>query len=163
MSKAVLTLCLWLLPVLVCFGQASGGKVIFKANTEFSIQLESAVQTDKNNVGDDVSFVLNEDVNGDGEKVLKGSTVYARIVDIGKITAKNDTAKVCIMFDFIKKGEEFISLVAAIVSIEPNSEAIKFSASKTFSEGTVLSLKGQEIQLDKGRIFRIKLTKDVTK
>ncbi len=159
MLKTVLTLCLGFLLFSTSFGQE---KVVFKANTEFSVQLDTAVNTEKSNVGDDVNFILAEEVNGEGIKIEKGSVVFARIVDVGKISAKNVTAKVCIMFDFVKNGTDFLSVVAAIISIEPNPDAIKLAASTTFSGGTVLSLKGKEIQLDKGKTFRIKLIKDVT-
>lgn len=159
MLRTVLTLCLVFLLASVCLGQ---GKATFKANTELPAQLETDVFTEKNKVGDDVNFVLTEDVTGDGDKILKGSTLYGRIVNVEKIAPNNDTAKVCIMFDFVKKGEDFVSLVAAIISIEPNPEAIKFSASPTFTGGTTLSLKGKEIQLNKGKIFRLKLLKDIT-
>ncbi len=164
MLKAVFTFSLMFLLFSVSFGQVSSNKqekVIFKANTEFSIQLETAFDTEKNSVGDNVNFILNEDVNGDGQKMLKGSLVYGRIVSVEKISAKNDTAKACIMFDFVKNGGDFISLVAAVIAIEPNTESIKLSASKMFSDGTLLSLKDKEISMDKGRIFRVKLTKDI--
>lgn len=163
MLRAVLTLCAAFLLVSF-FGQPTAnaqGKVIFKAGTEFSAQLDTSVFTEKNKVGDDVNFVLTEDVTGDGDKILKGSPIFGRIVSIEKIAPKNDTAKVCIMFDFVKKGEDFMSLAASIIAIEPNTEAIKFSASPTFSGGTTLSLKGKEIQLEKGKIFRVKLMKDI--
>ena len=159
MLKAVLTLCLAFLLFSVCPGQE---KVVFRASTEFPIQLETAVNSEKGDVGDDVNFILTEDVSGDGLKLEKGSVVYARIVSIEKITGKNDTAKVCIMFDFVKRGDDFMSLVADIIAIEPNPDAIKLAASKTFKGGTTLSLKGKEILLDKGKTFRVKLTQDIT-
>ncbi len=163
MLKAVLTLFLSFLLFLVSFGQESSQeKVIFKANTEFSVQLDTVISSEKNNVGDDVNFVLAEEVVSEGFKLEKGSIVYGRIVNVNKITDKNDTAKVCIMFDFVKKGEEFITLVAAIISIEPNTEAIKLAASPTFKGGTTFSLKGKEIQLDKGKLLRVKLMQDMT-
>ena len=165
MLKAVLTLCLGILLFPVCFGQQTDEKperVVFKANTEFSIQLESAVSTEKSNVGDDANFIFTEDVNGEGYKIEKGSLVYGRIVNIEKISTKNATAKVCIMFDFVKKGEDFLTLVATIISVEPNTELIKFVASPTFEGGTTLALKGKEIQLEKGGIFRLRLIKDIT-
>lgn len=164
MFKAIAILCMAFFMFSISFGQGSDSqeKVIFKANTEFSIQLDTAVNSEKNAVGDDVNFLLSEDISGDGKKILKGSVVYGRIVSVEKLSPKNDTAKACIMFDFIKNGEEFISLVATIVSLEPNTEAIKLNPSKTYSEGTTLSLKGGEIKVDKGVVFRIKLTKDIT-
>lgn len=149
----------------ITYGQQNEGnqeKVVFKSNTEFSIQLDSAVDSENNKVGDDLKFILTEDVISEGNKLEKGSIVFARIVNVAKISDKNDTAKVCIMFDFVKKGEEFISVVAAITAIDPNTEAIKFAASPTISGGTTLSLKGKEIKLDKGRVFHIKLIKDIT-
>lgn len=149
----------------VTFGQQNEGnqeKVVFKSNTEFSIQLETAFSSETNKVGDDVKFILTEELNNNGNILEKGSVVYGRIVNVVKISPKSDATKVCIMFDFIKKGEDFVSIVAAITAINPNTEDIKLTASPTFSGGTTLTLKGKEIQLDKGRIFRIKLIKDVT-
>jgi hypothetical protein len=159
MLKTVFTLGLVVLLFSISFAQE---KVVFKANTEFPVQLDTAINTEKNNVGDDVSFVLTEDIIGEGTKIEKGSLVYGRIVSLDKISAKNETAKVCIMFDFVKNGSDFLSLVAVITVINPNPEAVKLTASNTFSGGTVLSLKGKEIQMDKGKIFRIKLIKDIT-
>jgi len=165
MLKTILTLGLMLLLYSVCFGQQTTSnqeKVVFKANTEFSIQLETAINTETNNVADDVKFILTEDVNGDGDKILKGSTIFARIANIEKLSVKNDTAKICIMFDFVKKVEDFVSLAATIVTLEPNPDAIKMTPSKMFSGGTTLSLKGKEIQLAQGKIFRVKLMQDIT-
>ena len=159
MLKTVLTLGLGFLLFSISFGQE---KVVFKANTEFPAQLDTAINTEKNEVGDDVNFVLTEDMVGEGIKIEKGSQLLGRIVSVEKISAKNETAKVCIMFDFVKNGTDFLSLVAAIMVIDPNHEAIKLTASTTFSGGTVLSLKGKAIQLEKGKIFRIKLIKDIT-
>ena len=165
MLNTFLTLGLVALMFSISFGQQGGGtqeKVVFKANTEFPVQLETVISSEKNNVGDDVNFDLTEDINSDGNKLEKGSVVYGRIVSIEKISAKNDTTKICLMFDFVKRGNDFMSLVADIVSIEPNAEAIKLSASAKFAGGTTLSLKGKEIQLEKGKIFKVKLTKDMT-
>ncbi len=161
MLKAVLTFCSILLLFSVGYAQTEG-KVVIKANTEFSIQLDSSVYSDKNAVGDDIKFVLADDINNDADKIPKGSIIFARIVNIEKISPKNDTAKVCVMFDFIKKGEEFITLEAAIVSLEPNPEAVKLTASTVYSGGTTLSLKGKDIQFDKGKIFKAKVKKDIT-
>jgi hypothetical protein len=168
MLRTVLTFCLIFLLAAICFGQQTGGnpgnkgKVLFKANTQFPAQIDTDVFTEKNKIGDDVNFILTEDVVGDGDKIEKGSILYGRIVGIEKIAPKNDISKVCIMFDFVKKGEEFVSLVASIISIEASAEDIKFNASPTFSGGTVLSLKSKEIRLDKGKIFHVKLIKDIS-
>lgn len=165
MLKTILTICLTMLLLTVTFGQQNEGnqeKVVFKSNTELSIQLDTAVSSETNKVGDDVKFILTEEVVNEGNKLEKGSIIFARIVNVAKISEKSDTAKVCIMFDFVKNGENFISVVAAITAIDPNTEAIKLTASPTFNGGTTLSLKGKEIQLDKGRIFKVKLIKDAT-
>lgn len=163
MLKAVLTLCLSLVLFSVGFAQQNNQeKVVFKANTEFSIQSETAINSETNNIGDDVNFVLTEDITGEGIKLLKGSVVYGRIVNIAKMDGKNDTTKVCVMFDFVKNGDDFIPLVAGIILIDPNPDSIKLSASPKFNGGTTLSLKGKGIQIDKGKIFRIKLIQDMT-
>lgn len=171
MLRTISTICLAFLLFSVCPAQQSEAvsatpeKVIFKSGTEFTAQIENEVYTDKINVGADVNFVLTEDVIGaGGDKIEKGSMLYGRVVSVEKTGAKNDTAKVCIMFDFVKMGEEFLPLAAAIVSIEAGADVggVKFASSPIFSGGTVLSMKGREIHLEKGKIFRLKLTKDIT-
>jgi hypothetical protein len=169
MLRAVLTFCLIFLLFSVSPAQQTEGganknqgKVIFKAKTEFPAQLENAVYSEKINVGDDVNFTLTEDVIGEGDKIEKGSTLYGRVVSVEKIAPNNDTAKVCILFDFVKKGEEYLPLVASILAIEAVAEDIKFAPSPTFTGGTVLSLKGKELHLDKGKILRVRLMKDIT-
>ena len=162
MFKAILALSLVFLLFSVALGQQTDGKVVFKANSEFPIQLETAFSTDKIGVGDEVDFTLAEDVTGEnGEKILKGATVFGRIVELEKISAKNETTKVTVLFDFIKSTDKFYSIVGMITTITPNADNIKMTPCKKFVGGTILSLKGKEIQFDKGKIFRIKLTEDV--
>ena len=85
MLKAFLTLCLTMLLLTITYGQQNEGtqeKVVFKSNTEFSMQLETALSSETNKVGDDVNFVLTEEINSDGNKLEKGSVVYGRIVNV---------------------------------------------------------------------------------
>ena len=137
-------------------------KVVLKANTEFAVQLDTDLASDKNAVGDDVSFIFAEDVSGDGVQFLKGTVLLGRIVSIEKMSAKSDTAKICVMFDFVKKDSDFMSVIASITAVEPNSEGFKLTASPTFAGATTFALKGKEIQLAKGRTMRVKLVKDMT-
>lgn len=137
-------------------------KVVLKANTEFAVQLETDLASDKNAVGDDVTFVLTEDVNGEGVQLLKGTTLLGRIVSIVKMSAKSDTAKICVMFDFVKSDSNFMSVEAAITVVDANSEGFKLSPSPTFAGATTFALKGKEIALTKGRTMRVKLVKDMT-
>ena len=168
MLRIVLTICLALCLFSVCAAQnadnnsGNKGKVIFKAKTEFPVQLQTELDIGKNKIGDDANFILTEEVSGEGEKLEKGSELYGRIVGIEKISAKNTTSKVCILFDFIKKGEQFLSLNANIILIEGSVEDIKLAASTNVSGGTDLSLKSKDIQVSKGKIFRVRLMKDIT-
>ena len=165
MLKTIVTLFLIILLFSVNYAQQTGeaqGKILVKANTQFSVQLETSAYTDKNTTGDDVKFVLTEDLIGDGVKFLKGSQVFARVVMVEKFSSSNDTAKICVMFDYIKNENDFISFVGTIMAIDPNPEAIKLIDATKIIGSTTLSLKGKDIQLDKGRIFRVKLIKDVT-
>lgn len=144
-------------------GSESENKVIFKANTEFSAQIDNEIDTDKDSVGKDINFIITEDVKGEGTDILKGTAVYARVVNVEKASGQNgNTSKMCILFDFVQIDGNFVSLTAAIISIEGNPPDIKFEKSATFAGGTTLSTKGKNLRVDKGKVFRIKLLKDVT-
>lgn len=138
-------------------------KVLFKANTEFSAELENALDAEKAQIGEDVNFRLTEDFKGENDTIVKDSTLYGRIVNIQKASDKNkQTSQISVMFDFVKKGEEFVSLTANIVAVDKSDGEIKFEPSPTYDGGTTLSMKGKNIKIDKGAVFRIKLAKDIT-
>lgn len=171
MLKTVLAFGLLFLLVSVGFAQQENsnknsenkGKVIFKADTEFSAQIENQLDAEKAKIGEDVNFVIAEDVKGEGSTIDKGAPLYGRIVNVQKASADNENvSKISVMFDFIKKDSDFVPLTASIVSIEKNSDGIKFDKSPTYDGGTILSAKGKNLQVNKGEIFRIKLDKDIT-
>lgn len=163
MLKTVLAFGLLFLFVSVCFAQQEGkGKVAFKANTEFSAQIENEIDAEKSKIGDDVNFIITEDVKGEGSTIAKGSTLYGRVVNVEKPSVGNaNSSEICVMFDFVKQDEDFVSLTAGIIAIEDNSEGIKFKQSPTFKGGTILFVKSKNVHVDKGKIFRIKLIKDI--
>jgi hypothetical protein len=141
----------------------SNEKVIFKADTEFSAQSETEIDSEKAKIGGDVYFVITEEVKGEGTDIAKGSELYARVVNVQKASAENkNTSKITILFDFVKKDGDFVPLTAGITSVEGSQQDIKFEQSPTFAGGTILSIKAKNLHLDKGKVFRIKLLKDIT-
>ncbi len=107
MLRTVLTFGLIFLCFGLCFAQNSESdkKIIFKADTEFSAELENAIDAENNKIGEDVNFKLTEDIKGEGETISKGSELYGRIVDVQKPSAANkETGLVSVIFDFVKKG-----------------------------------------------------------
>jgi hypothetical protein len=138
-------------------------KVLFKADTEFSAEIENSLDAEKAKIGEDVNFKLTEDFRGENDTIVKGSELYGRIVDIQKASDDNDkTSLIGVMFDFVKKGEEFVSLTANIVAVDKGAGEIKFEPSPTYAGGTMIKTKGKNIKIDKGAVFRIKLAKDIT-
>lgn len=165
MLKIVVTLCLIFVFCAVSFGQSddSNKKILFKADTEFFAEIENTLDAEKNKIGEDVNFKLTEDLKGDGETLSKGSELYGRIVNVQQESDKNEkTSLISIMFDFVKKGDDFVPLTANIVTVENMPDEINYEQSPTFDGGTILTLKGKNVKVDKGSIFRIKLAKDIT-
>lgn len=141
----------------------SNKKVLFKANTEFSAEIENPLDAEKAKIGEDVNFKLSEDFRGDGDTILKGSELYGRIVNIQKASDNKDKISlIAVMFDFVKKDEDFVPLTANIIAIDKAAGEIKFEPSQTYAGGTILSTKGKNVKIDKGAVFRIKLAKDIT-
>lgn len=165
MQKIILTFGLIFLLCAAGFAQSEkpNKKVLFKANTEFSAQIENDLDAENAKVGEDVNFKLTEDVKGNGDTIAKDSTIYGRVVNVQKPSDENDkTSQISVFFDFVKKGEDFVPLTANIVTMEKSADGIKFAPSPTFDGGTVISAKGKNIKIDKGAVFRIKLAKDIT-
>lgn len=170
MLKTILAFGVLLLLVSVGFAQQektseqqSKGKILFKANTEFSAQVENEINAERTKIGEGVDFILTEDVKGEGSTIAKGSPLYGRVVNVEKASADNNNiSQISVLFDFVKLGDDFVPLTAAIVSVAENPDNIKFAPSQVFDGGTVLSLKSKNLHLDKGRVFRIKLVKDIT-
>ena len=165
MLRTILTFGLIFLCFGFCFAQNSESdkKIIFKADTEFSAEIENAINAETNKIGEDVNFKLTEDFKGEGETILKGSELYGRIVDIQKPSAANkETALVSVIFDYVKKDGDFLSLTAKIISIDKNAEKIECKPAQGYYGGTTLSIKGKKLVIDKGAVFRIKLVKNIT-
>ena len=165
MLRTVLIFGLFIFSFTLCFAQnsESNEKVVFKADTEFSAQIENQIDAEKAKIGKDINFTINEDIKGEGSTIEKGSELYGRIVNVQKASAKNEnTSKISIMFDFVKNDGRFLPLTAAVISIEENSQDIKLEQSPTFEGGTILFIKGKNLRVDKGKIFRIKLIEDIT-
>jgi hypothetical protein len=165
MLKLLLTFSLIFAFCAVGLAQTNGAnkKILFKADTEFSAEIENPLDAETAKVGEYVNFRLTEDFRGENDTIVKNSELYGRIVNIQKASDDNDkTYLICVMFDFVKKDDEFVPLTATIVAVDKSSGEIKFEPSPTYDGGTILSMKGKNIKIDKGAVFRIKLAKNIT-
>ena len=165
MMKIIITFGLLLVFCAIGFAQSDNPnkKILFKAGTEFSAQIENRLNAEENKIGEDLNFKLTEDFVGNGHTISKGSELYGRIVNVEKASDKNEkTSLISVMFDFVKEGDDFVALSAHVVSIENLTGEVKFESSPTFEGGTVISAKGTNIKIDKGAVFRIKLAKNIT-
>jgi hypothetical protein len=162
MKKAILVFGLMLALCSISFGQEAEkkneGKVILKAGTEFSARLQTDVNAQKAKVPMDIMLKTTEGVEG----IEKNTEVYARIVRAEKISKENDTSKIGVLFDFVKKDGKFLPLDASVIGLDKSTDNIEFSESPTFEGGTVLSLKSKDINLAEGTIVRIKLKENLT-
>lgn len=138
----------------------SKGKI--SAETQLTAKIQKTIDAESSSIGEDVNFVLTSDVVGDGMKIPSGSEMYARIVNVEKISDSNKNSKISILFDFVQAGEDFMTLKAVIIGIEQMPEDVKFETSDTFDGGTVLSLRGKNLKIDEGKVFRVKLIKDLS-
>ncbi len=162
MKKIIITFGLLLAVCAIGFAQ-SDKKILFKAGTELSAEIENGLNAEESKIGEDLNFKLTEDFVGDGHTISKGSELYGRIVNVEKASDKNKkTSLISVMFDFVKDGDDFVPLSANIVSIENMPNEIKFESSPTFEGGTIISAKGSNLKIDKDAVFRIKLAKDIT-
>jgi hypothetical protein len=161
MKKAVLGFVLMLAFVSISAAQQDNkkneGNVILKAGTEFSARLQNTVDVKKAKAPMDIMLKTTADV----ESIGKNTDVYARVVRAEKTSKENDTSRIGILFDFVKKGDKFLPLDAQVVGVE-KQDGIEFSESPTFEGGTILSLKGKDINLEEGTIIRVKLKENLT-
>ena len=165
MKKIIITFGLLAVMCAIGFAQSDNSKkkILFKVGTEFSAQIENQLNAEENKIGDDLNFTLTGDFVGDGHTIVKGSELYGRIVNVEKASDKNEqTSLISVMFDFVKDGDDFVPLNANIISIENMPVEVKFESSPTFEGGTIISVKGTNIKVDKGAVFRIKLAKNIT-
>lgn len=165
MLKLILTFSLVFAFCVVGFAQTekSSKKVLFKANSEFSAEIENSLDAENAKIGEDVNFKLTEDFKGEGDTIVKNSEIYGRIVNIQKASDKNEkTSLISVLFDFVKKGDDFVPLTATIIAVDKGADEVKFEPSPTYEGGTMISTKGKNIKIDKGAVFRIKLSKDIT-
>jgi hypothetical protein len=140
-------------------GESSAkGKV--KANTQLTAKITKTIDAANCNIGEDVNFVLTGDVQGDGMMIPGGSEMYARIVNVEKLSEKNKNSQISIMFDFVQSGEDFMTLKAIILGVEQMAD-VKTEISDTFEGGTVLTIKGKNLKIDEGSVFSVKLIQDV--
>jgi len=134
------------------------GKVILEKGTEFLVGLQTGVDTNKAKVADVVHLKITKDVQG----VLdKDSEIFARVVRVQNMETGQDASKIGLLFDFIKKDNKFLPLDVIIVGIDKDTSGIEFTQSPTYKSGTLLTLKGKDIHLDEGTVFRIKLEDDL--
>lgn len=161
MKKAILFLVLLSAFCAAAFAQdgKSEGNVILERGTEFSAALQTAIDAEKAKVADDVKFKTTAAVRS----LDKGTEIIGRVVRAEKISGENKTSKIGVLLDFIKDGDDFLPVDAVIVSIDGDKEGIKFEQSPVYGGGTLMTLDGKNIKLEKGTILHFKLEKDLVK
>lgn len=174
MKKTICGFLLFFTFVTVCFAQQNdsntdeknGGNVVLKAGTEISAKLEKTldVETAKNN--DDFVLKLTEDVSGNGVKIDKNSEVLGGVVRVKKSSSDDDVSEISIYFDFLKSGDDYLPFKATVISVTPEGGApveVQLNASPVFKGATVISAKGNKLQLKEGLVLQLKLDKDLIK
>lgn len=73
MKKIIITFGLILAVCAIAFAQSdnSNKKILFKAGTEFSAQIDNGLNAEESKIGEDLNFKLTEDFVGDGHTVSK--------------------------------------------------------------------------------------------
>ena len=143
-----------------CFAQ---GKVVLKAGTLILAQLETIIDVASSKVGDDFSLTTAEEINAEGMKIEKGAVLTGRILTIKKSATATDSSEARLLFDFMKKGESFMTLNTLIIAVKRNGKPLemKFASAPNFSGASVITQKGKNIRLEKGDIFQIKIQEDL--
>lgn len=134
--------------------------VVIKADTEFSAKTSQSLSAETAKPGDDFNLTLTADLKCQEGSILKGAEVYGRILKVQKLSGENSGSEVTILFDYIKSGEEFISLHAVVTAIEGMPDAIKIVHSETIPGGTILSLTGKNLAVQQNTVLRLKVTND---
>ena len=126
-------------------------------------QLETVIDVASSNTGDDFSLTTAEEINAEGAKIEKGTVLTGRILTLKKSAGAADNSEVRLLFDFMKKGDNFMTLNGLILSIKRNDKPleIKSTAASNFPGASVITQKGKNILLEKGDIFQIKITEDL--
>ena len=104
-----------------------------------------------------------EEINAEGAKIEKGTVLTGRILTLKKSAGATDNSEVRLLFDFMKKGDNFMTLNGLILSIKRNDKPLelKSSAAPNFPGASIITQKGKNILLEKGDIFQIKITEDL--
>lgn len=161
----IITICVLMLSfALLAFAQDANppeNKGTLKAKTVFTVKSLTGLNAETSKVGEDVNFELVDPVQGDGLKLDPGAEFLARIVTIEKMTAESKESQISILFDFIQSGDDFMPCQAVIVKIENLSDDVKLSTKGVFEGGTLLTLKGKNLNIPEGSIFKVELIKDV--
>ena len=143
-----------------CFAQ---GKVVLKAGTIILAQLETIIDVASSNTGDDFSLTTAEEITAEGAKIEKGTVLTGRILTLKKSATATDNSEVRLLFDFMKKGDNFMTLNGLILSVKRADKPLemKFASVPNFQGATSITQKGKNIRLEKGDIFQIKIQEDL--
>ena len=125
--------------------------------------METVIDVAGSNAGDDISLTTAEEINAEGAKIEKGTVLTGRILALKKSAAATDNSEVRLLFDFMKKGDNFMSLNGLILSIKRSDKPleVKSAAAANFPGASVITQKGKDIRLEKGDIFQIKIQEDL--
>jgi hypothetical protein len=159
--------------VTVCFAQQNdsntdeknGGKVILKAGTQISAQLQNTLDVETAKGNDDLVLKLTEDISSGDFTITKGSELLGGVVSAKKAADDKENSEIIIYFDFLKSGEDYLPFKAIVISIASTGKTseLQFVPSPFFKGATIISAKGKILRIEEGQIFQLKLDKDLTK
>lgn len=138
-------------------------KVVVPAGSMLSVASKKAIDSSVLKMGDELNFTLTNDLVVNGTTIPSGTEILGRVVESEKYDAKSRSSHVVVMFDFLKVGEEtYYVMQARIENAEEAVEGLNIAKSEEFEGGTVLSMKGSDLKMGQGSVFRIKVIEDVT-
>lgn len=143
--------------------------VLIPTDTVLSVTNIKAIDSTALKVGDDLNFTLSSELAIGKTKFPAGTEILGLVLE-NEQDSKTGSAHVVVMFNFIKftttkedKTEEHFYLMKALIeaSVE-NIEGLRIVKSDDFDGGTILSMKGKDLNVAAGTAFKIRLLGDVT-
>lgn len=160
----ILTLTVLLVAVLAANSFAQN--VVVPKGSKLSVASKKAIDTRVLKMGDELNFTLANDLVIGAVTLPSGTEILGRVVESEQYDAKSRSSHVVVMFDFLKvlkeKEEYYYVMQARIENAAETIEGLRIANSDEFEGGTVLSMRGRDLNLAQGTVFEIKVIEDVT-
>ncbi|MEZ5305898.1 MAG: hypothetical protein R2684_02010 [Pyrinomonadaceae bacterium] len=134
-------------------------EVLVSAGTEVQVVAMNNVDTANARIGADANFRL---ADSSANSVLPvGSELLGRVVEVKNAATGNGVARMVILFDFLKVGDNFYPVSAVIVSAGEALPGVKMTPSQNFPNATLLERKTGDFRIDEGTTFTLRIIGDV--